>query len=576
MEIENNNGREEILDAGLHDGSRWWECEGPVPGNHDNRGLTHNWFPKEFIFGTGTAAFQVEGAAAKGGKGISIWDEFSTSSPWKIADGSNGNVACDMYNRYKEDIEMMKKMGFNYYRFSISWTRILPGGRCSAGINREGIDYYNDVIKTVLAHDMKPFVTLFHWDLPLCLEKEYGGFLSKRVKDDFREFAEVCFWEFGDRVKYWTTVNEPWTFASNGYAKGSFAPGRKVPTTSDKLDANIAPHRGFPLLQNTHCDIAHPSEAYTVGRNLLLAHAEAVDLYRTKFQQAQQGKIGIVLNSHWFLPYDEDSRGDKLAVRRALDFMLGWFLDPLLYGRYPENMTKCVPPGNLAPFTPYEVRKVKGSLDFLGLNYYTTQYAADDPDPDGEGYVADQRVVFKFDRDGQLIGTPSGSRWLHSVPKGIYWILKYLDDEYPELKEIYITENGFSTASDFKKTAKMVCNDDGDRTKYHQDHLANMLKAMKNDPFNKVKGYFVWSWCDNYEWSSGYTVRFGLVYVDYVNGLTRYPKDSAAWFAKFLKSNGQPPKWFHPGWRPWLLSDEGAHEESGTEKRQKVAETNHE
>ncbi|XP_057785230.1 beta-glucosidase 12-like [Salvia miltiorrhiza] len=579
VHLENNNAVVNGVGGDEIGGSRWWEFDGPVPSYHDNSGINRHWFPKDFVFGSGTAAFQVEGAATKGGKGISIWDEFSMRLPWKIADGSNGSLACDMYNRYKEDIQMMKHMGFDAYRFSISWPRILPAGRVSGGINKEGIAYYNDVINTVLHHGMKPFVTLFHWDLPVCLEKEYGGFLSKRVKDDFREFAEVCFWEFGDRVKQWSTLNEPWTYAVNGYVRGSFPPGHKVPVSDDKLATKIPPGRGLPLLESAAGDkfvMADPSEAYTVGRNLLLAHAEAVDLYRSKFQEAQGGEIGIVLNSHWFTPFDEHSVSDASAATRGVDFMFGWFLEPILYGHYPQSMEECVPPDNLASFTQQERRKLQGSLDFLGLNYYTTQYASDDPHPaDGEGYFADQRVKYLLKKGDEYIGTPSGSVWLHSVPKGIYEILIYLDDKYPELKEIYITENGFSTKSDHTKTAKMVCDDDHDRTKYHQDHLANMLKAMKHrDISNKLKGYFVWSWCDNFEWGDGYTVRFGLVYVDYMNELTRYPKNSAAWFAKFLKSKGQPPAWFHPWWVPRPLSQKRAHPENvETDKRLKLVET---
>ncbi|XP_047972958.1 beta-glucosidase 12-like isoform X2 [Salvia hispanica] len=544
--------------------SRWWEIDGPVPADNDNSGINHHWFPQDFLFGTGTAAFQVEGAAAEGGKGISIWDDFTMRHPGRIVDGSNGNVACDTYNRYKEDIAMMKP------------------GRCSGGINKEGIAYYNDLINTVLQHDMTPFVTLFHWDLPLCLEKEYGGFLSKRIKDDFREYVEVCFWEFGDRVKHWTTLNEPWIYTVHGYVEGSFAPGHKVPVPDEKLSMKIAPYRGRPLLNSATGDkfiTADPSEAYTVGRNLLLAHAEAVDLYRSKFQEAQGGNIGIVLISHWFTAFDEQSCADKKAALRAVDFMLGWFLEPILYGHYPRSMEDLVPPDNLASFTPQELKKVIGSYDFLGLNYYTTQYASDDPHlPDGEGFYADQRVKYSVKRGDEYIGTPSGSEWLHSVPKGIYEILLYLNDKHPQLKEIYITENGFSTKSDHTKTAKMVCNDDHDRTKYHQDHLANMLKAMKyKDISRKLKGYFVWSWCDNFEWSDGYTVRFGLNYVDYMNDLTRYPKNSAAWFAKFLKSKIQPPVWFHPWWVvPRPLSEKRVYEENGenmnTEKRLKLVE----
>ncbi|KAH6821871.1 hypothetical protein C2S53_014602 [Perilla frutescens var. hirtella] len=559
MEIEamavGTNGAATNTVSLSHD--EWSKHEGPVPTDHDNSGLTRHWFPADFIFG------------------------------WKITDGSNGTLACDMYNRYKEDIKMMKQMGFDSYRFSISWSRILPGGRCNAGINSEGIDYYNGVINTVLEHDMKPFVTLFHWDLPLCLEKEYGGFLSKRVKDDFREFAEVCFWAFGDRVKSWSTLNEPWTYAVNGYVTGKFAPGRKVPGSNDILDTKIALYRSLPvLLERSAGDkttvTALPSEAYTVARNLLLAHAEAVHLYRTKFQEAQQGKIGIVLCSHWFYAFNEESEADRLAVKRALDFMLGWFLEPVLYGHYPKNMINYVPPDNLASFTPHEIEKLRGSLDFLGLNYYTTEYVSDDPYPtEAEGYAADQKLKFSSERNGQFIGTPSGSSWLFSVPKGIYAILTFLNKEYgPELKEIYITENGWSTKNDFTKTAKMVCDDDENRTKYFQDHLANILKSMKDEEcsrhglFKKLKGYFLWSWCDNYEWSEGYTARFGLVYVDYMNELTRYPKNSAAWIAKFLKSKEKPPRC-----DPWLFNNKRSMIEDNDEietsanKRLKLVET---
>lgn len=531
----------------------WWTNKGPVPDDRDNSHINHNWFPKDFLFGTGTAAFQVEGGGSKGGKGISIWDDFTMRLPWKIVDGSNGHLACDMYTKYKDDIKMMKQMGFNAYRFSISWTRILPGGRRCNGLNKEGIDYYNDVIDTVIDNGMTPFVTLFHWDLPICLQTEYGGFLSKRVKDDFREYAEICFWEFGDRVKNWTTINEPCTYATLGYVLGEFPPGHKIPDPVDKI---ILSRDGSTHLHETPTGdqfiVAQPSEAYTVARNLLLAHAEAVDLYRTYFQEAQGGKIGIVLDSHWFLPFDETSDDDKLAVQRALDFMLGWFLEPIVTGYYPENMRTYVPPDELASFNIEEREKVKGSMDFLGLNYYTTWYASNDPNPAGEGYYADQRVKFLFKKNDKYIGPPSGSSWLFSVPKGIYHILMYLNEKYGNgLKEIYITENGWSTETNCKKTAQMVCNHDADRTKYHQDHLANLLKAMKdeydmNHFTTKLKGYFVWSWCDNFEWQEGYSVRFGLVYVDYMNGLTRYPKDSAIWFNKFLKSKIMPPVWKDP------------------------------
>ncbi|KAI3468067.1 hypothetical protein Pfo_024730 [Paulownia fortunei] len=586
---------------------------------NEDSDITRNNFPDDFVFGCGTAAYQNEGAAAKGGRGLSVWDVFTLRTPGRITDGSNGNVAVDMYTRYKEDIKMMKSMGFDAYRFSISWPRILPGGKLCLGVNQEGIDFYNDLINTLIAHEIKPYVTLFHWDLPYSLEQEYGGFLSKNIVDDFRDFAELCFWEFGDRVKYWITLNEPWTYSVQGYAARIFPPGKKAsgsgvgavsssgsvsaptPTykaqnlifglTSASVDKvadnlipykvvnkdvhNFIPYRGFNrvtsnlnfITDNAVHDrtISIPSderfvsykmmsvasdksasdgsqstsnrakEAYTVARNLLLAHAAAVQAYRKRFQEHQKGKIGITLVSHWFEPFD-DIEKDKKAAKRARDFMLGWFLEPVLCGRYPQNMTDFVPCENLEPFSKEESDLLKGSIDFLGLNYYTAWYATDDPEPDAEeGYYKDQKVKFPKVKDGKPIGESTGSWWLYIVPWGIYKLLKYINDTYNNttynLPDIFITENGVDEQSDHKLTAYEACRDKR-RVNYFRDHLGKILNAVNENV--KVKGYFAWSWSDNFEWADGYTVRFGLIYVDYMNHLRRHPKDSAVWFSKFL------------------------------------------
>ncbi|PIN13628.1 Raucaffricine beta-glucosidase [Handroanthus impetiginosus] len=610
-----------------------------VPIEQDNSNIRRGDFPEGFIFGSGTSAYQVEGAHAADGKGLSIWDDFTLRTPDRINDGSNGVVACDMYYRYKEDIRAMKAMGFDAYRFSIAWTRILPGGRPSAGINRKGIEYYNDVIDTVIAHGMKPFVTLYHWDLPDILQKEYHGLFSRKVVDDFKEFVEICFWEFGDRVKDWTTLNEPWTVTTFGYVDGTFPPSKascppelaatKIPghktglskkssasvpitrpysdvkydtsdpakdaytvarnlllchaaavniyrtkfqvwlatkfqthtwttlnepwtvTTFGYVDGTFPPSKascppelaatklpahksGLSKKSSESVPITRPysdvkydtsdpaKDAYTVARNLLLCHAEAVKIYRTKFQGFQKGQIGIVLNSHWAKPKDPKNQDDVDAAKRAVDFMLGWFLNPVLYGRYPQNMIDFVPPENLAPFSPQESEMLKGSIDFLGINYYMTYYAENDPNPEGVGYHADMRVHFtNFDESG-----------LNVCPEGIYEKLVYIKNTYPDIPPIIITENGIAEQNDKNKTAKQACVDP-DRVKYHQNHLAYILKAI-NEVKSDVTGYFVWSWCDNFEWAQGYTLRFGINYVDFMNNQTRYPKDSAKWFAKFL------------------------------------------
>ncbi|CAI9760925.1 unnamed protein product [Fraxinus pennsylvanica] len=359
-------------------------------------------FPKDFIFGGATSAYQVEGGWAQDGKGMSNWDYFTQMQPAKIADGSNGCVAIDQYNKFKEDVALMKKVGMDSYRFSIAWARILPGGKLCYGVNREGIKYYNDLIDALLEEGIIPYATIFHWDIPQSLDQEYGGFLSPEIVKDFSNFAEVCFWEFGDRVKYWTTLNEPWAFCLQGYAFGSFPPA-------------------------------------------------AVDIYRQKFQAHQGGQIGITNVSCWYEPLT-DTQADRDAASRALDFMLGWFLAPIVTGEYPQSMRKMVG-SRLPQFTREEMKLVKGSYDFLGINHYTTNYVSNEPSNPG-------------------------------------------------------TPPNYSTDT---------------QCRYSSNQGAN------------VKGYFIWSMFDNFELAAGYTSRFGIIYVDYKNGLyTRYPKNSAIWWMNFL------------------------------------------
>ncbi|KAG8362847.1 hypothetical protein BUALT_BualtUnG0031600 [Buddleja alternifolia] len=505
----------------------------------DNTKITRNDFPPDFIFGTGTAAYQHEGAATRGDRGVSIWDNFTWRTPYRIEDGSNGNAAIDMYYRFKEDIDNMKKMGFESFRFSISWPRILP--------------------------DIEPFVTLFHWDLPQCLQDEYGGFLDRKIVYDYKEYVELCFWEFGDRVKYWVTLNETWTYCNHGYAAGIFPPS--PPPIRTRLDSNDmvsedskghftfrVPKTLASLYHNSYAanvrefdpsrdSFYDPKNAYIVAKNLLLAHAEAVKLYRTKFQEQQEGKIGITLVSHWFEPLDPNKDEDVKAAKRAIDFMLGWFLEPIMKGRYPKSMIEYAG-DHLAEITPEEFEMIKGSIDFLGQNYYTAYYVTNDPNPPGrDGYIKDQHIKQLTERNGKPIGPPaSRSSWINIVPWGIHKLLKYVKDTYSDhhkILPIYVTENGVDEDNDPKKTCTEACWDPV-RIKYHQDHLAKIRKAMKEDGVD-VKGYFAWSYSDNFEWAQGYMSRFGIMYIDYKNDLARCPKDSAVWFSKFLMRNPNPP-----------------------------------
>ncbi|KAL1356265.1 hypothetical protein AAHE18_05G171800 [Arachis hypogaea] len=434
-----------------------------------NAYLNRSAFPHGFIFGAASSSYQVEGAADEGGREPSIWDTFTRKYPGKIYDGSNGDVAVDEYHHYKEDVEAMKDMNMDAYRFSISWSRILPKGRLSGGVNKEGINYYNNLINELLAKDIQPFVTIFHWDLPQALEDEYGGFLSPKIVNDFQDYAEVCFKEFGDRVKHWITFNEPWSYSNHGYAKGSYAPGR------------------CSAWQNLSCTGGDSgTEPYIVTHHQLLAHAVAVNVYKTKYQASQKGLIGIALNCYWMVPL-HDTELDKLAAQRALDFMLGWFMEPMTKGDYPSSMRSLVG-SRLPKFSSYQSWLLRGSFDFIGLNYYTSYYAADAPE------LSKAKPSFLTD---SLIALTS---------------IDELNDPTLALEEALA---------------------DKTRIDYYSIHLQYIQTAIKGGV--NVKGYFAWSLIDNFEWDHGYTVRFGIYFVDYENGLKRHPKKSAIWFKNLLQ-----------------------------------------
>ncbi|XP_048324949.2 beta-glucosidase 12-like [Ziziphus jujuba] len=476
--------------------------------------LNRSSFPVRFIFGTASSAFQYEGAVREGGRGPSIWDTYTHQHPERIADHSNGDVAVDGYHRYEEDVKIIKEINFDAYRFSISWSRLLPNGTLSGGVNKEGIEFYNNLINGLLENGFEPFVTIFHWDVPQSLEDEYGGFLSPRIVKDFREYAEVCFREFGDRVKHWATLNEPYTFTDGGYATGTLAPGR------------------CSEWQQLNCSGGDSgTEPYIVAHHQLLAHAAAVDLYKTNYQASQMGWIGIVLVSQWMVPYSEAKHNQNAALR-ALDFMFGWFMDPLTNGEYPDSMRSLV--GNRLPkFTKQESKLLKGSFDFVGLNYYTAYYASYAPNVNNSAnasYLTDALVNITNQRNGIPIGPQGGSDWLRVYPRGILDILLYIKTKYQN-PPVYITENGINELNDAKKPLKEALLDN-QRIDYHSRHLYYLKKAINHGV--NLKGYFTWSLLDNFEWASGYTIRFGLNYVDFKDGLKRYPKLSALWFKYFL------------------------------------------
>ncbi|KAM7528874.1 hypothetical protein LguiB_032284 [Lonicera macranthoides] len=331
----------------------------PISPSYQIQFMNRSSFPTGFVFGAASSAYQIEGAWNKDGKGESNWDYFTHTYPEKILNRSNGDVAINSYYRYKEDIDLIKQANLDSYRFSISWARIIPSGKLSDGVSEAGIKYYLNLIKYLKRKGLEPSVTLFHWDIPQGLEKEYGGFLSTKVVDDYLDYVDVCFKRFGHLVKSWITFNEPWSYSVSGYDNGLFAPGH----CSSWIDST--------------CTGGNSStEPYLVSHYQLLAHSAAVKLYRKKYQAFQKGKIGITLVSTWMVPQNSSSSGDRLAAGRALDFMLGWFMDPVVYGKYPSSMEKLV--GERLPkFTKKESRELKGSFDFIGMNYYTANYVID-------------------------------------------------------------------------------------------------------------------------------------------------------------------------------------------------------
>ncbi|OAY45100.2 beta-glucosidase 12-like [Manihot esculenta] len=481
-----------------------------IPGD-----FNRNYFPDDFIFGTATSAYQIEGEATAKGRAPSVWDIFSKETPDRILDGSNGDVAVDFYNRYIQDIKNVKKMGFNAFRMSISWSRVIPSGRRREGVNEEGIQFYNDVINEIISNGLEPFVTIFHWDTPQALQDKYGGFLSRDIVYDYLQYADLLFERFGDRVKRWMTFNEPSAYVGFAHDDGVFAPGRCSSWVNRQCLAGDS-----------------ATEPYIVAHNLLLSHAAAVHQYRKYYQGTQKGKIGITLFTFWYEPLS-DSKVDVQAAKTALDFMFGLWMDPMTYGRYPRTMVDLAG-DRLIGFTDEESQLLRGSYDFVGLQYYTAYYAEPIPpvDPKFRRYKTDSGVnSTPYNLNGNLIGPQAYSSWFYIFPKGIRHFLNYTKDTYND-PVIYVTENGVDNYNNESQPIEEALQDDF-RISYYKKHMWNALGSLKNYGV-KLKGYFAWSYLDNFEWNIGYTSRFGLYYVDYKNNLTRYPKKSAHWFTKFL------------------------------------------
>jgi beta-glucosidase len=434
-------------------------------------------FPAGFAWGAATSAFQVEGAAAQDGKGPSIWDAFCREAG-RIADGSSGEVACDHYHRLEEDLDLLAWLGVDAYRFSISWPRVQPAG--SGVVNEPGLAFYDRMVDGLLARGIRPFATLYHWDLPLALQERHGGWRSRETAHRFADYAAIVGRRLGDRVASFATLNEPWVVAVLGHERGVFAPG-----------------------------IADRATAMQVSHHLLLGHGLAVDALRAAGTSAP---VGIVLN---LSPAHARTTSAEDAARARLEDGLGarWYLDPLFKGRYPADVL-----AHLGPDAPEirdgDLQAIGRPIDFLGVNYYMRTVASA-----GEPWSPAQAGAAVTDMGWEI------------YPAGLTELLERLHRDYAP-PPLYITENGAA----FKDEAVAGAVEDEDRRRYLADHVAAVAEAIARGV--DVRGYFVWSLLDNFEWASGYEKRFGIVRVDFATG-ERTPKRSAHWYRRFIATNGK-------------------------------------
>ncbi|XP_052728900.1 beta-glucosidase 11 isoform X2 [Vigna angularis] len=423
-------------------------------------------FPRDFVFGASTSAYQVEGAANEDGRKPSIWDTFSHAGNANFFAG-DGDVACDHHHKYKEeDVKLMADMGLEGYRFSISWSRLILDGR--GQVNPKGLQFYNNLIDELIGDGIEAHVTLHHWDLPQALEDEYGGWVSRRIVKDFTKYAEVCFREFGDRVKYWTTVNEVNIIILMGYDVGLGPPQRCSPNLIMKCSRGNS-----------------STEPYLAAHHMLLAHASAARVYKKKYQGMQHGLIGFSHLLPGFLP-QTNSTEDLMAVQKVQDFFIGWFMNPFIFGDYPDIMKKNAG-SRLPSFTQQESNLVRGSLDFIGINFYYTLYVKDSPDnlkKENRDYLAD--VSAKF----QVYHPNDRTKYKVPItPNILLRMLHSLRNAYGNIP-IFIQENG-------QETPHNSSLDDWSRVNYLHAYIGSMIDALRSGL--NVKGYFVWSFMDLFE-----------------------------------------------------------------------------
>ncbi|KAM8749675.1 lactase/phlorizin hydrolase-like [Acanthopagrus schlegelii] len=464
-------------------------------------------FREDFIWSTATASYQIEGGWRADGKGLSIWDKFA-HTPLRVFNDDNGDIACDSYHKVDEDVAILKQLKVTHYRFSISWPRVLPKGTTEY-INEAGLNYYNRLVDALLAANIQPHITLYHWDLPQALQ-DIGGWENDTIIFKFRDYADLIFSSLGDRVKFWITINEPYNIANVGHGYGAAAPG-------------ISFRPG--------------TLPYIVGHNLLKAHAEAWHLYNEKYRPTQKGIISITINSDWSEPRNPYKQEDIDAARRVVQFYIGWFAHPVFNGDYSDMMKTIIRERSLAAglaksrlpeFTPEEIKRIKGTYDYFGFNHYTTVLAFPVDYGNLQHYDADRSAGTIADRTW----LDSGSSWLKVSPFGFRRILNFIKNEYGN-PPIIITENGISERGSIDLN-------DYHRSYYYEQYLNQVLKAYLLDDVD-IRGYTAWSLMDNLEWATGFSERFGLFYVNHSDpNLSRVAKASVGTYSTIIKCNGFP------------------------------------
>ncbi|KAI8509996.1 hypothetical protein Bbelb_124240 [Branchiostoma belcheri] len=503
----------------------------------------------EAILTTNSTFLPIEGAWNRNGKGESMWDHYA-----HMLGAYEGDEACKSYDYYARDVEMHEEMGLNSYRFSISWTRILPDGTVAGGINQDGIDYYNNLINELLSKGIIPYISLYHWDGPQALQEKYGAWLNEAIIEDFNNYARVCFQAFGDRVKHWVTFNEPWSFVMGGYGLAGAPPG-------------IWDH--------------NKTEMYKAAHNVIRAHARAYHTYDEEFRAEQQGACGIVIGALWSEPRDPNNPQDVLGAQLYRDFVMGWFADPIYGdGNYPQRMRDIIagfsqeegwPQSRLPAFTEEEIQYNRGTADFVGLNQYSARliYASDDPGmvdengwfnwlalmvPDMKGYKETVDPTWPKGKWVEHLGRTycacvkpvllrivlrqSVSRkmiFLRVTPWAVRKQLDYFRRTYQNDGPFYLTESGISEAP--FEPPKF---DDVWRECYYMLYTNEIVKAIELDGVDH-QGFFAWTLMDNVEWGSGLHERFGLYYTNFSDpARTRIPKDSVATYREITTSNGFP------------------------------------